>query len=627
MARPKPFIEGRDGEWNVTVRLLSSGIRGLLDPKPMGQTSKRKDSLPDYPLRRHLRMSSRRGYVLLACWLGVVSSSAWGQCNLDSTTVDDDLMIARFVCGRVLCDDLRVLDDRRRNKIGHDAPLGSNRTNIDGFVADLAIRQVLAQLAFEQGLHQEPATAARLAQMSRRAQSEALDKSFSHDIEVSSQQIRRVFEQEPERTRAPEKIVSRFLLRKLPAGATDEQVAEVRRRLEDLRKQVLAGVSFSDLAKRHSEAENASRGGMVASSPKGRLLAAYEDVAWKLQPGEVSKVVRLSDGLALILLESVLPARQFSLEEATPRLRSYLEGKEQQRRHQVALAEARNRWPHRLTPLVAPSRASSDTPTDSNSDDRPVYLLDGRRLDLDAMGLGQHPPRLEERIAQALDRERMFLLAEHRFAEDPEVVQRITYGERDLLAKLALDRRIDAALPEASEETLNALYERHKLSKASPERRSFAVLFFPGERGQLRAVKATADAAAQAWRDTEEPLVGLEVERWGPLPRSTLGNSVSPRFAAAAFDLAIDEISPPLRLESYDSGSMRFRPEGYVVLRLVSIEAPSVPPFEQLRPELRRLAARRQRPAIEQKIRQDLLTTATFEMLEGPMAKCLEKDP
>ena len=74
------------------------------------------------------------------------------------------------------------------------------------------------------------------------------------------------------------------------------RVARASVRLEEIRASFLTAGGFGELARRHSEAENAARGGAVAASTRGSLLEEYEEVAWQLEPGEVSRPVRLPAG-------------------------------------------------------------------------------------------------------------------------------------------------------------------------------------------------------------------------------------------------------------------------------------------------------------------------------------------
>lgn len=558
---------------------------------------------------------------LLLVLLTLVTAPASGQKAPDLGAGTETSPIARFLGGTVLCEELLTFEH-------HHARHSSPPEPGPELAATLVSERLLARGARNSGLADEPEVAARLRRLRQQVLTEALDAELSAGIDISQHEIRELYQREPERVQSPKKLVSRFLLRRLPPDASAELVEAGRQEIETLRRRILAGEAFADLARQHSDAENASRGGLVAARPRASLLSEYEAVAWELEPGQLSPPVRIADGWALILVENFLPARRFSLEEATPRLRAVLESRELEMRRQHALREARKRWPHRL----APTPGKDATRRESTED--PVYLLADRRLDLSALGLSHRPPRLTRRIDSALDQQRLELLAESRFAGVAKIEETLARLEQTLLAKTAFERQLQAALPELAaafpEAELEVLYQRRKKSLGSEEKRGFEGWFFPGTEGRLRQVHGLAAEMAEAWKQAVEagksltPPTEAEPIRWGPFPRSTLGNSISPRFAAAAFALSPGEISPPLRMEIYDSRQLKFRSEGYVVLRLTLVEPATIPPFEEVRPQLLRIAARRQIPELEAKIRRRLLNDAAFEVLPEPLTRCLE---
>ena len=63
------------------------------------------------------------------------------------------------------------------------------------------------------------------------------------------------------------------------------------------------GADFATMAKRYSQDVNASNGGDLGSFyPRGTFLPAFEEAAFKLQPGEISTVVQTDQGFHIIKL-------------------------------------------------------------------------------------------------------------------------------------------------------------------------------------------------------------------------------------------------------------------------------------------------------------------------------------
>jgi hypothetical protein len=74
----------------------------------------------------------------------------------------------------------------------------------------------------------------------------------------------------------------------------------VRRRAEELRRQVTAG-NFAEMARRHSaDPGSAAAGGVLGVFPRGAMVPAFEQGVAALQPGEISPVVETQFGYHII---------------------------------------------------------------------------------------------------------------------------------------------------------------------------------------------------------------------------------------------------------------------------------------------------------------------------------------
>ncbi len=412
----------------------------------------------------------------------------------------------------------------------------------------------------------------------------------------------------------PERIATRLILARLAAEASPADVQVVTAKLQRIKQEAEAGAPFGQLARLHSDAENGARGGAVAASPRGSLLAAYEAVAWQLETGEISDVVRLPDGLALILKEKVFPASDRTLAQASKGIRERLRRRKLEAQELAALDEAKRRWPAEITWQRGPD--GIETPT---------VKVDGQKLDLTDLGLEQRPPRLRERVQKRLERWWRVRLARERAGSGQAkstIDRTFSQIEWDTLASAALARRVAARLSPVPEAVLRGVYDRHRNAWATPERRAFDVLFVAGEENKMRAALATAQAGSQRWQTGDLLPFENSIERWGPLPRSTLGNSTSPRLAAAAFNLTAGGLSAPLRLERYSNARMRYEPEGYVVLELVAVEPPRKPTFEEARERSRELAARDQVTLLESAVREEILNESPLHAHRDALAAC-----
>lgn len=69
---------------------------------------------------------------------------------------------------------------------------------------------------------------------------------------------------------------------------------------EDLLRKIEAGESFEELAKKFSRCPSSRAGGDLGSFGRGRMVEAFEEAAFALEPGEVSSPVRTRFGYHLI---------------------------------------------------------------------------------------------------------------------------------------------------------------------------------------------------------------------------------------------------------------------------------------------------------------------------------------
>ncbi|MHB1864243.1 MAG: peptidyl-prolyl cis-trans isomerase [Gemmatimonadaceae bacterium] len=92
----------------------------------------------------------------------------------------------------------------------------------------------------------------------------------------------------------------------IPRVVTAADSAAVRNHLLALRAEITSGKStFADVAKRESsDTASAANGGELGKAVKGKFVPAFDSVAWKLKPGEISGPVLTPFGYHLIEVDS-----------------------------------------------------------------------------------------------------------------------------------------------------------------------------------------------------------------------------------------------------------------------------------------------------------------------------------
>lgn len=125
-----------------------------------------------------------------------------------------------------------------------------------------------------------------------------------------------------------------------PDGFDDAAKKKARAAADDVLKQVKAGADFGELARKHSTDSSAQQGGDLGFFTKGRMVPAFSDAAFKLQPGQVSDVVETQFGFHII---KVTERKDVPLSEASEKIRGFLTGKQRDEQQQAFVAGIKNK--------------------------------------------------------------------------------------------------------------------------------------------------------------------------------------------------------------------------------------------------------------------------------------------
>ena len=121
---------------------------------------------------------------------------------------------------------------------------------------------------------------------------------------VPEADVKRAYDDNIEQYSTPEQIRASHILLKTE-GKDD---AAVKARIEDILKQAKAGADFGELAKKYSEDDsNAKNGGDLDYFGHGKMVPEFDAVAFTLQPGQISDVVKTQFGYHVIKLTDKKP--------------------------------------------------------------------------------------------------------------------------------------------------------------------------------------------------------------------------------------------------------------------------------------------------------------------------------
>jgi len=93
---------------------------------------------------------------------------------------------------------------------------------------------------------------------------------------------------------------------------------------DDLLKQIKSGASFEDIAKKYSDGPSAADGGMLGVFERGKLAKELEDRTFAMKAGDVTDVIRVKQGYAILKVDDHQMAGLPTLKEALPRVQDAL---------------------------------------------------------------------------------------------------------------------------------------------------------------------------------------------------------------------------------------------------------------------------------------------------------------
>jgi peptidyl-prolyl cis-trans isomerase D len=97
--------------------------------------------------------------------------------------------------------------------------------------------------------------------------------------------------------------------------------ATVKAQAEEVLKQAKGGADFAELAKKFSEDEsNKDTGGDLDYFPRGRMVPEFDQVAFTLEPGQISDLVKTQFGYHILKVVDKKPASTRTLDEVRPEI-------------------------------------------------------------------------------------------------------------------------------------------------------------------------------------------------------------------------------------------------------------------------------------------------------------------
>jgi len=129
-----------------------------------------------------------------------------------------------------------------------------------------------------------------------------VQNSITADLAITPNDVKRFFNGIPKDSLPVIPARVQISIIQLDPPNNEENKAEARQKLLDIRSQILAGKSFSMLAVLNSDDGSGINGGEIGYKLRGELEKPYADAAWSLSKNTVSKIVESKYGFHIIQL-------------------------------------------------------------------------------------------------------------------------------------------------------------------------------------------------------------------------------------------------------------------------------------------------------------------------------------
>ena len=143
------------------------------------------------------------------------------------------------------------------------------------------------------------------------------EDAVSEQISVTDEEVRQYYEANAARFSQPEERNARHILITVADGAAEDEIAKAREKAEAILAQLRENPArFAEFAKTESQDPgSAAQGGELGFFGRGAMVKSFEDVAFALEKGRVSDIVRSDFGFHIIEVTDIKPASTRPLDE------------------------------------------------------------------------------------------------------------------------------------------------------------------------------------------------------------------------------------------------------------------------------------------------------------------------
>jgi peptidyl-prolyl cis-trans isomerase C len=150
-------------------------------------------------------------------------------------------------------------------------------------------------------------------------------------VKITDKEITDFYNKNLDKFKRQESVHARHILVAKASEDTDKTKAEKKGKAEELRKQLVSGADFAELAKKDSDCPSKKSGGDLGTFGRGQMVKPFEDAAFSQEKNAIGPVVETEFGYHIIqVLEHLSPQVAKLDSEIKKQIQTVLENQKQQ---------------------------------------------------------------------------------------------------------------------------------------------------------------------------------------------------------------------------------------------------------------------------------------------------------
>lgn len=148
-----------------------------------------------------------------------------------------------------------------------------------------------------------------------------INREIKSKIVINEEDLKIIYQQKIKEFTDPVEVKLQQIFIPWPRGGTAEESKNTEEKIKDLWRRARQGEDFTELARNYSLGPEAKDGGVLGYFKKQELIPELEEVAFKLEVGEISEIIRSPHGFHILRLLERKGGTPKPFTEVAPKIR------------------------------------------------------------------------------------------------------------------------------------------------------------------------------------------------------------------------------------------------------------------------------------------------------------------